>query len=57
MKGIVAQKSEFITEPRISIPPLSGAFFSKILSIRVFHRVEDLKIKLFLDISSTNFGR
>ena len=57
MKGVVSQKSEFITEPRIIIPSLSGAFFQKSYQFRVFHRVEDLKIKLFLDISSTNFGR
>ena len=57
MKGIVAQKSEFITEPLIIIPSFPGALFSKMFAIRAFQRDDDLKTKFFLDISSLNFGR
>ena len=46
MKGTVAQKSEFITVPLITIPSLPGVFFSKILVVRAFHSDEDLKTKL-----------
>ena len=57
MKGIVAQKSEFITEPLIIIPSFPSALFSKMFAIRAFQRYDDLKTKFFLDISSLNFGR
>ena len=54
--GILAQKSEFLEEPITIMLLSSGTLFSSISLINLFHKWQDLKTKLFLEISKATIG-